>query len=107
MTAMRYQRATCAPHVVHATVVDMSAMLFWEVAGWAGAGLVLTAFALVSMSGSARTVHHVVNLFGGLLLLGASVVKDAWFSVALNGAWIIIAGVAIAKVLLERVRSTS
>jgi hypothetical protein len=78
----------------------MNVALLWELAGWAGAALVLTAFALVSISGQARTLHHLVNLAGGVLLLGASVIKDAWFSVALNGAWIVIALVAIAKTLI-------
>ena len=67
----------------------------WDIAGWAGAALVLTAFALVSLSGRSGPTHHVVNLVGGLLLLVASAVKDAWFSVALNGAWILIAAAAL------------
>jgi hypothetical protein len=83
----------------------MNMMLLWEVAGWAGAALVLTGFALVSIGGTARPHHHSINLIGGILLLGASAVKDAWFSVALNAAWIVIAVAALLKVFLRSTRS--
>ena len=76
----------------------------WDLAGWVGAALVLTAFALVSLSGRSKPTHHVINLVGGLLLLVASAVKDAWFSVALNGAWIIIAAAALTNGVLARRR---
>jgi hypothetical protein len=83
----------------------MTIALFWELAGWVGAALVLTAFALVSLSGRARARHHLVNLTGGVLLLGASAVKDAWFSVALNAAWILIAGTALLRFAFQRINA--
>lgn len=83
----------------------MSMSLFWELAGWVGAALILAGYALVSIGGTAKTRHHVINLFGGALLLGASAVKDAWFSVALNGFWIVIALAALAKTLISGLRS--
>ena len=75
----------------------MTIELFWEFAGWVGAALILAGYALVSIGGTAKTRHHVINLVGGALLLGASAVKDAWFSVALNGFWIVIAFAALGK----------
>jgi hypothetical protein len=75
----------------------MNLDLFWELSGWAGAALILTGYALVSLEGTAKIRHHIINLVGGALLLGASAIKDAWFSVALNGFWIVIALAALGK----------
>ena len=80
----------------------MTAMLIWDLAGWVGAAFVLSGYAMVSMAGSPKTFHHVINLVGGLLLLGASAVKDAWFSVALNAAWIVIALVALLRLVIRK-----
>lgn len=82
----------------------MTAALFWEIGGWVGAALILVGFALISLGGTARTPHHLINLAGGILLLGASAVKDAWFSVALNAVWIVIALAALARAVLARLR---
>ena len=82
----------------------MTMTFFWELAGWVGAGLVLTGFALISIGGTAAARHHVINLVGGALLLGASAMKDAWFSVALNAVWIVIAMVALVKAVRPRRR---
>jgi hypothetical protein len=94
-----------ASRVGRFTILPMDMNLFWELAGWLGAALVLAAFALVSMSGTARPHHHTINLCGGALLLGASAVKDAWFSVVLNGAWIVIAAGALVTHYLRARRS--
>jgi hypothetical protein len=43
-----------------------------------------------------------MNLLGAFLLLWASAMKDAWFSVGLNGLWIIIALIAILSKVFRR-----
>ena len=92
----------CASLKFYTTVQPMELDLFWEAAGWAGAALVLFGYALVSIGGSAKPFHHVINFSGGTLLLGASAVKDAWFSVVLNGFWIAIALVSLGRVVYKK-----
>jgi len=92
---------------MQATLSPMNLDLFWELAGWAGAALILTGYALVSFGGVAKSRHHAINLVGGALLLGASAVKDAWFSVALNGFWIMIALAALGKTIHMRLNASS
>ena len=76
------------------TLVDFS--------GWLGALLVISAYAYVSYTGSSRLLTQIMNLLGAFLLLWASAMKDAWFSVGLNGLWIIIALIAILSKVFRR-----
>jgi hypothetical protein len=61
-----------------------------DVLGWAGAGLLVLAYALAASG--ALSVHTrtsaVMNILGGLGLLINSAVNDAWPSVGLNLVWL-------------------
>lgn len=63
-----------------------------EVVGWAGAALLLTAYALVSAERLAGGgwLFQVMNLAGGLGLAVNSAARGAWPSVGLNVVWIVV-----------------
>ncbi len=71
--------------------------IFWEVVGWAGAVLLVSAYALVAthrLDARGRT-YHGMNLVAAVALSAYSVVKVAWAQVALNAFWGAVAVVGI------------
>lgn len=77
--------------------------MLWEIAGWAGAALILTAYLSVSMGWlKAGKRFQTANLIGACAFIVNGAVHEAWPSVVTNIAWFLISAVA-----LLRMRSAS
>ena len=77
--------------------------LLWEIAGWSGAVLILSAYLSVSMGWlKAGMSFQVANLIGACAFIVNGAVHEAWPSVVTNVAWCLISGIAIL-----RMRATS
>ena len=77
--------------------------VLWEIAGWAGAALILTAYLAVSMGWlKAGRRFQTANLVGACAFIVNGAVHEAWPSVVTNIAWFLISAVA-----LLRMRSAS
>jgi drug/metabolite transporter (DMT)-like permease len=74
--------------------------------GWIGAVLLLTAYVLVATRRLAghSTAFHVLNLVGGAGLATNSAVNRAFPSAALNGVWMAIGVLALARGRCRRAR---
>lgn len=72
--------------------------------GWAGAGVLLLAYALVSAKRLAGDgwQFQLLNLAGGLALAVNSAHSGAWPSAALNVVWVAIGTVALARFAATR-----
>jgi len=76
--------------------------LLWEIAGWAGAAAILSAYLAVSMGWlKAGRGFQTANLLGACAFIANGTVHEAWPSVVTNIAWF-----AISAVALLRMRST-
>jgi hypothetical protein len=76
--------------------------LLWEIAGWTGAALILSAYLSVSMGWQAAGKgFQAANLIGACAFIINGAVHEAWPSVVTNIAWFLISAVA-----LLRMRST-
>lgn len=75
--------------------------------GWAGAGVLLLAYALVSTKRLAGDGwrFQALNLAGGLALAVNSAWFGAWPSAALNVVWVAIGTVTIARIAAARKRT--
>ena len=74
--------------------------LFIDSAGWAGALLLLLAYGLIS-NGYWRAegrIYQLANAAGSFCLLANNAWHQAWPSMFVNGVWIIIASVSLARV---------
>ncbi|UZX04698.1 hypothetical protein F8G81_20405 [Arthrobacter sp. CDRTa11] len=70
--------------------------LLWEIAGWSGAVLILSAYLSVSMGWlKAGRRFQVANLIGACAFIVNGAVHEAWPSVVTNVAWCLISAVAI------------
>ncbi|WP_455836178.1 CBU_0592 family membrane protein [Pseudarthrobacter siccitolerans] len=70
--------------------------LLWEIAGWAGAVAILTAYLAVSMGWlKAGKGFQTANLFGAVAFIINGTVHEAWPSVVTNVAWFLISAVAL------------
>jgi hypothetical protein len=77
--------------------------LLWEIAGWAGAAAILSAYLSVSMGWlKAGKGFQTANLFGAVAFIINGTVHGAWPSVVTNVAWFLISAIA-----LFRMRSTA
>ncbi len=77
--------------------------LLWEIAGWTGAALILSAYLSVSMGWlKAGKRFQTANLIGACAFIINGAVHEAWPSVVTNIAWFLISGIA-----LLRMRSVS
>lgn len=83
--------------------------LFVEIAGWAGALLILGAYLLLSMGKltGQMPLYQWMNVFGA-----AGFTTNAWWHgavpvVALNLVWMLIGGFALWRILARRRSSTS
>jgi len=77
--------------------------LLWEIAGWSGAVLILSAYLSVSMGWlKAGRRFQVANLIGACAFIVNGAVHQAWPSVVTNVAWCLISAIAIL-----RMRSTN
>jgi hypothetical protein len=76
--------------------------LLWEIAGWAGAVAILSAYLAVSMGWlKAGKGFQIANLLGSCAFIVNGAFHEAWPSVVTNIAWFLISAVA-----LLRMRST-
>jgi hypothetical protein len=72
--------------------------LLWEIAGWAGAVAILSAYLSVSMGWlKAGKGFQTANLFGAVAFIINGTVHGAWPSVVTNVAWFLISGVALLR----------
>jgi hypothetical protein len=74
---------------------------FLEICGWAGAIVLLTAYALNSYGWLASTglAYQAANLVGSVLLMYYTYQKKAYPNTILNLVWALIGVVAIARLL--------
>jgi hypothetical protein len=72
--------------------------LLWEIAGWAGAVAILSAYLSVSMGWlKAGKGFQVANLFGSVAFIINGTLHGAWPSVVTNVAWFLISAVALVR----------
>ena len=70
--------------------------LLWEIAGWAGAAMILGAFLSVSMGWlKAGRAFQTANLLGSCAFILHGACHEAWPSVVSNVAWFLISAVAL------------
>lgn len=72
--------------------------LLWEIAGWAGAVAILSAYLSVSMGWlKAGKGFQTANLFGSVAFIINGSVHGAWPSVVTNVAWFLISAIALVR----------
>ena len=72
--------------------------LLWEVAGWAGAVAILSAYLAVSMGWlKAGKGFQTANLLGACAFIINGAFHEAWPSVVTNIAWFIISAVSLLR----------
>ena len=72
--------------------------LLWELAGWAGAVAILSAYLSVSMGWlKAGKGFQTANLFGSAAFIINGTLHGAWPSVVTNVAWFLISAVALVR----------
>ena len=72
--------------------------LLWEIAGWAGAVAILSAYLSVSMGWlKAGKGFQIANLFGSVAFIINGSVHGAWPSVVTNVAWFLISAIALVR----------
>lgn len=77
--------------------------MVFDIIGWMGSGLVLTAYLLLSMHKiKPGMTYQLLNLVAAVCLVIALFEKEAWFSVSLNTIWAVIALVAIVRLFYKR-----
>jgi len=76
--------------------------LLWELAGWAGAVAILSAYLAVSMGWlKAGKGFQLANLFGSVAFIINGTLHGAWPSVVTNVAWFLISAVALVRMRSE------
>ena len=78
--------------------------LLVEIVGWAGAGLVLIAYGLLSAGKlkSGGLVYQAMNIAGAAGLMANAAWYHAWPSTAVNLIWGAIGGVALWRILMGK-----
>jgi hypothetical protein len=72
--------------------------VLWEIAGWTGAALILSAYLSVSMGWlKAGRRFQTANLIGACAFIVNGAVHEAWPSVVTNIAWFLISGIALLR----------
>jgi hypothetical protein len=76
--------------------------VLWEIAGWAGAVAMLSAYLAVSMGWlKAGKGFQTANLFGAVAFIINGTLHGAWPSVVTNVAWFLISAVALVRMHSE------
>ncbi|MFD0044205.1 hypothetical protein ACFVGV_03360 [Pseudarthrobacter scleromae] len=76
--------------------------LLWEIAGWAGAAAILSAYLAVSMGWlKAGKGFQTANLIGAVAFIINGTFHGAWPSVVTNVAWFLISAVALVRMRSE------
>jgi hypothetical protein len=65
--------------------------LFFELTGWAGAGLLLAAYYLQNIRHSQTVVPKYLNVFGSFFLVASALYTRTYPFVVLNFVWMVIA----------------
>jgi len=82
--------------------------LLWEIAGWAGAVAILSAYLSVSMGWlKAGKGFQTANLFGSVAFIINGTLHGAWPSVVTNVAWFLISAVALVRMRSEEAAAES
>lgn len=83
--------------------------IIFEIIGWIGSLAILVAYALNSYQKlrSDSLTFIILNLTGGLLLMAYTFYKDALANTFLNLVWVIVAVVALIKILTRRAAKNS
>ncbi len=77
--------------------------LVWEIAGWAGAVAILSAFLSVSMGWlKAGRAFQTANLVGACAFILNGAFHEAWPSVVTNAAWFLISATALFRMRTAR-----
>lgn len=78
--------------------------LLIEIIGWVGSIEVLLAYGLNSYQRlrSDSMVFYILNLTGGLALIFYTVYKAAYASAFINVVWVVIAAIAIVRVVMRK-----
>ena len=73
--------------------------MIFEIIGWVGTALILTAYLLVSIKkiGPTSKTYQLLNLLGAVGVGGNSLVHHALPSVGINLAWMIVAIYALVR----------
>lgn len=80
--------------------------LLWEIAGWAGAVAILSAYLVVSMGWvKPGRGFQTTNLLGACAFIVNGAFHEAWPSVAANIAWVLISAVALVRMTSASQRS--
>ncbi|MBQ68443.1 hypothetical protein CL689_00040 [Candidatus Saccharibacteria bacterium] len=81
----------------------MKQKTFIEILGWAGIGLILTAYLLVTLGllTPQAVIYPLLNGAGAVFLILSSWAKRDFQPVVLNAAWLLIAVIGITASLLE------
>lgn len=78
--------------------------LLWEIAGWAGAAAILSAYLAVSMGWlKAGKGFQTANLVGAVAFIINGTFHGAWPSVVTNVAWFLISAVALIRMRPESI----
>lgn len=71
---------------------------FWNISGWLGAILMLTAYMLLSLKRIKNgRIYQVMNLIAAILMAIGLFPKNAWFSFTVQVVWGIIAIFSLVK----------
>ena len=74
--------------------------MVWEVIGWVGVALLLLAYLLVSIEMiKPHYLFQALNIVGAMGVGLSALMKDAYPATALEAAWIVIAVIAIVRLL--------
>lgn len=72
--------------------------LLWEITGWTGAAVILSAYLAVSMGWlKAGRTFQTANLLGACAFIVNGAVHQAWPSVGTNVAWFVISALALLR----------
>ncbi|WP_285245073.1 hypothetical protein [Pseudarthrobacter sp. fls2-241-R2A-127] len=78
-------------------------VMMWEIAGWAGAVAILSAYLAVSMGWlKAGKGFQTANLVGACAFIVNGVFHEAWPSVVTNVAWFLISATALVRMQAAR-----
>ena len=87
----------------------MSVLLVVEIAGWAGAVLILAAYGLLTAGRltSKDASYQWMNVVGAVGFIVNSAWNGAWPSAILNVIWVGIGAVALSRMALKRTAATT
>lgn len=92
-------------------LVPMAVVSYVNILGWIGSAAVISAYALISLNklNSRSGVYQVLNLAGSLCLVVNTAYYRAYPSTLVNIVWLVIAGLALIRIVraLDREATTT